>query len=137
MQASYVMYGNTKSVMNMSQVDQFELWKSVTKGPIRWISHPSCPFNCVVRHHSTVSVLSLGFRASTVEVIVERVVAESRKRICPLLTSFAIAGDLENFDHISTRLRPGSSSMAGRLPLRRATSGEGETDSKSISSLGM
>ncbi|CAM6114107.1 unnamed protein product [Calypogeia fissa] len=73
-EASYVMYGNIKSVMNMSQVDQIELWKSVVKG------------------------------------------------------------DLENFDHISTRLRPGSNS--GRIPLRHAASGEPESDTKSVIRLG-
>jgi hypothetical protein len=31
-QAFYVMYGNTKSIMNMSQSDQVELWHCVMKG---------------------------------------------------------------------------------------------------------
>jgi hypothetical protein len=33
-QASYVMYGSTKSIMNMSQLDQAELWQSVIEGTL-------------------------------------------------------------------------------------------------------
>jgi hypothetical protein len=33
-QAFYVMYGNTKSIMNMSQSDQVELWQCVMKGDL-------------------------------------------------------------------------------------------------------
>ena len=33
-QASYVMYGSTKSIMNMSQLDQAELWRSVIEGTL-------------------------------------------------------------------------------------------------------
>ncbi|KAG0620933.1 hypothetical protein M758_4G256000 [Ceratodon purpureus] len=33
-EASYVMYGNTKSIMNMSQLDQVELWRCVIKGEL-------------------------------------------------------------------------------------------------------
>jgi len=32
LQAAYVINGNCKNVMNMSQADQFELWQSVLKG---------------------------------------------------------------------------------------------------------
>ncbi|KAJ7517120.1 hypothetical protein O6H91_21G011100 [Diphasiastrum complanatum] len=33
-QAAYIMYGNTKSVMNLSQSDQLELWRSLVKGDL-------------------------------------------------------------------------------------------------------
>ncbi|KAL3699560.1 hypothetical protein R1sor_017582 [Riccia sorocarpa] len=38
-EASYVMYGNTKSVMNLSQLEQAELWKSVVKGDLENYDH--------------------------------------------------------------------------------------------------
>lgn len=33
-EASYIMYGSTKSIMNMSQLDQVELWRCVSKGEL-------------------------------------------------------------------------------------------------------
>ncbi|KAL2652285.1 hypothetical protein R1flu_020413 [Riccia fluitans] len=38
-EASYVMYGSTKSVMNLSQLEQTELWKSVVKGDLENYDH--------------------------------------------------------------------------------------------------
>lgn len=44
-QASYVMFGSTKSVMNLSQTEQSDLWKSVVKGATWW---PFVLFTCLV-----------------------------------------------------------------------------------------
>ncbi|BFI24572.1 autophagy-related protein 5 [Marchantia polymorpha subsp. ruderalis] len=38
-EASYVMFGSTKSVMNLSQTEQSDLWKSVVKGDLESYDH--------------------------------------------------------------------------------------------------
>lgn len=41
LQAAYVITGNCKNVMNMSQSDQSELWRSILNGMSAWILRES------------------------------------------------------------------------------------------------